>query len=175
MDSQILIEQQPAPVSYWRIQTINKSFWVAWHFIQTRLLMPTSFCRPFKLSSRPVDKDFVSVLTLVVCYFAMSREQFSGSSKMSVWNFLKLVVYLCSLYTTSQGLADIQREQLTIGGLYASGAMTTFQNSSGILKIVNEAILFINEQSQLLPGYELAIEWRDTKVSTSRLIAFCNP
>lgn len=94
---------------------------------------------------------------------------------MSVWKFLKLVVYLCSLYTTSQGLADIQREQLTIGGLYASGAMTTFQNSSGILKTVNEAILFINEQSQLLPGYELAIEWRDTKVSTSRLIAFCNP
>lgn len=93
---------------------------------------------------------------------------------MSVWNFLKLL-YFCSLYTTSQGLANIQRELLTIGGLYASGAMTTFQNSSGILKTVNEAIRFINEQSQLLPGYELAIEWRDTKVSTSRFIAFCNP
>ena len=84
---------------------------------------------------------------------------------MSFGNYLKLVVYLCSLYTTSEGLANIQRERLTIGGLYASGAVTTFQNSSGILKTVNEAIRFINERSQLLPRYELAIEWRDTKVS----------
>ena len=84
---------------------------------------------------------------------------------MSFGNHLKLVVYLCSLYTTSEGLANIQRERLTIGGLYASGAVTTFQNSSGILKTVNEAIRFINERSQLLPRYELAIEWRDTKVS----------
>lgn len=104
----------------------------------------------------------------------MSREPFSASSKMSFWVFLKLVVYLCSLYTTSQGLANNRRELLTIGGLYASGAVTTFQNSSGIVKTVNEAIRFINERSQLLPGYELAIEWRDTKVSAS-LIAFCKP
>ena len=93
---------------------------------------------------------------------------------MSLWKFLKLVVYLSTLLTTSQGLANNQKKLLTIGGLYASGAMTTFQNSSGIVKTVNEAIRFINERSQLLPGYELAIEWRDTKVSTSPL-SFCEP
>lgn len=76
-------------------------------------------------------------------------------------------MYLSTLFTTTQGLANNQKKLLTIGGLYASGAMTTFQNSSGIIKTVNEAIRFINERSQLLPGYELAIEWRDTKVSTS--------
>jgi len=93
---------------------------------------------------------------------------------MSLWKYLKLVVYLSTLFTTSQGLANNEKKLLTIGGLYASGAMTTFQNSSGIIKTVDEAIRFINERSQLLPGYELAIEWRDTKVSTS-LIAFCKP
>lgn len=93
---------------------------------------------------------------------------------MSFWTFLKLVLYLCTFYTTSQGLANNQRKLLTIGGLYASGAMTTFQNSSGIVKTVNEAVRFINERSQLLPGYELAIEWHDTKVSTN-LIAFLKP
>lgn len=45
--------------------------------------------------------------------------------------------------------------------------MTTWQNGSGIVKTVNEAIRFINERSQLLPGYKLEIEWRDTKVSAS--------
>ncbi|KAL9967671.1 hypothetical protein ACROYT_G025952 [Oculina patagonica] len=78
-------------------------------------------------------------------------------------SFIKSVLYLCVVYTTTQGLANDQRKVLTIGGLYASGAMTTFQNASGIIKIVNEAIRFINERSQLLPGYKLAIEWRDTK------------
>ena len=78
---------------------------------------------------------------------------------------LKLVLYLCVVYTTNQGLASDQRKILTIGGLYASGAMTTFQNASGIIKTVNDAIRFINERSQLLPGYKLAIVWRDTKVS----------
>ena len=104
----------------------------------------------------------------------MSREQISERLKMSLWSFLKLVVCLFTLYTPSQGLANNQKKLLTIGGLYASGAMTTFQNSSGIIKTVNEAIRFINERSQLLPGYELTIEWRDTKVSTSP-IAFCKP
>ena len=104
----------------------------------------------------------------------MSREQFSESSKICFWASLKLVVYLCSLHTTSQGLANNKRELLTIGGLYASGAVTTFQNSSGIVKTVNEAIRFINERSELLPGYTLAIEWRDTKVSGSHF-AFCKP
>lgn len=84
---------------------------------------------------------------------------------------LKLVLCLCVVYITSKGLANDQRKVLTIGGLYASGAMTTFQNSSGIVKIVNEAIRFINERSQLLPGYKLAIEWRDTKVG-AKLIEF---
>lgn len=93
---------------------------------------------------------------------------------MSLWKFLKLVVYLSTLLTANQGLANNQKKLLTIGGLYASGAMTTFQNSSGIIRTVNEAIRFINERSQLLPGYELAVEWRDTKVST-KPITFCKP
>lgn len=88
------------------------------------------------------------------------KEQFPTRLKMS----LKLFLCLCVAYTATQGLAKVQRKVLTIGGLYASGAMTTFQNASGIIKIVNEAIRFINERSQLLPGYKLAIEWRDTMV-----------
>lgn len=83
-------------------------------------------------------------------------------------------MYLSTLLTANQGLANNQKKLLTIGGLYASGAMTTFQNSSGIIRTVNEAIRFINERSQLLPGYELAVEWRDTKVST-KPITFCKP
>lgn len=118
---------------------------------------------------RPVDRDSVSVLT-----FAILGEQISKRLKMSLWKFLKLVVYLSTLLTANQGLANNQKKLLTIGGLYASGAMTTFQNSSGIIRTVNEAIRFINERSQLLPGYELAVEWRDTKVST-KPITFCKP
>ena len=109
-----------------------------------------------------------------MCYFALPGEQISERLKMSPWAFLKLVVYLFTFYSSSQGRANNQRQLLTIGGLYASGSMTTFQNFSGIIKTVNEAIRFINERSQLLSGYELTIEWRDTKVSTS-LIAFCKP
>ncbi|PFX27466.1 Gamma-aminobutyric acid type B receptor subunit 2 [Stylophora pistillata] len=41
--------------------------------------------------------------------------------------------------------------------------MTTFQNASGIIETVNEAVRSINERSQLLPGYKLEIEWKDTK------------
>lgn len=64
----------------------------------------------------------------------------------------------------SQGMENNQRQVLTIGGFYASGKMTTFQNASGIIQTVNEAVRSINERSQLLPGYKLEIEWKDTKV-----------
>ncbi|KAJ7375512.1 Gamma-aminobutyric acid type B receptor subunit 2 [Desmophyllum pertusum] len=90
-------------------------------------------------------------------------EQVSTRSRKSFWMSLKLFSYLCAIHATTQGLANNQRKVLTIGGLYASGAMTTWQNGSGIVKTVNEAIRFINERSQLLPGYKLEIEWRDTK------------
>lgn len=94
-------------------------------------------------------------------------EQVSTRSRKSFWMSLKLFSYLCAIHATTQGLANNHRKVLTIGGLYASGAMTTWQNGSGIVKTVNEAIRFINERSQLLPGYKLEIEWRDTKVSAS--------
>ena len=73
------------------------------------------------------------------------------------------VFYLCAI-KSGQGLANNGRKTLTIGGLYASGEMTTFQNSSGIVKIVDQAVQYINDQSQILPGYKLDIQWRDTKV-----------
>ena len=82
---------------------------------------------------------------------------------MSFWLCFQLLSYLFAIQT-GQGIANIQRKVLTIGGFYASGAKTTFQNASGIIKTVNEAIRFINDRSQLLPGYKLEIEWRDTKV-----------
>lgn len=81
---------------------------------------------------------------------------------MSFWLCFQLLSYLFAIQT-GQGIANIQRKVLTIGGFYASGAKTTFQNASGIIKTVNEAIRFINDRSQLLPGYKLEIEWRDTK------------
>lgn len=83
-------------------------------------------------------------------------------SKMTFWLYFQLFPYLFAL-KTSQGLESNHRQVLTIGGFYASGKMTTFQNASGIIQTVNEAVRTINERSQLLPGYKLEIEWRDTK------------
>lgn len=84
-------------------------------------------------------------------------------SKMTFWLYFQLFPYLFAI-KTSQGLESNHRQVLTIGGFYASGKMTTFQNASGIIQTVNEAVRTINERSQLLPGYKLEIEWRDTKV-----------
>ncbi|XP_066029733.1 gamma-aminobutyric acid type B receptor subunit 2 isoform X4 [Pocillopora verrucosa] len=83
-------------------------------------------------------------------------------SKMTFWLYFQLFPYLFAI-KTSQGLESNHRQVLTIGGFYASGKMTTFQNASGIIQTVNEAVRTINERSQLLPGYKLEIEWRDTK------------
>nr|XP_058964544.1 gamma-aminobutyric acid type B receptor subunit 2-like isoform X2 [Pocillopora verrucosa] len=81
---------------------------------------------------------------------------------MTFWLYFQLFPYLFAI-KTSQGLESNHRQVLTIGGFYASGKMTTFQNASGIIQTVNEAVRTINERSQLLPGYKLEIEWRDTK------------
>ena len=80
------------------------------------------------------------------------------------WILVPFVLYLCVI-DSSQGLGNKNRTILTIGGLYASGSMTTFQNASGIIKTVNQALVYINERSQILPGYKLEVEWRDTEVS----------
>lgn len=79
-------------------------------------------------------------------------------------------LYLCA---TNAGRVQTKgtKKTLTIGGLYATGSQTTFQNASGIIKTVDKALEFINQQSQILPAYKLVIEWRDTKVS--RHPSFC--
>ena len=73
-------------------------------------------------------------------------------------------LYLSTIIAFSQVVANKGEKTLTIGGFYASGERTTFQNASGILKTVEQALRFINERSQILPGYKLDIKWRDTKV-----------
>lgn len=75
-----------------------------------------------------------------------------------------LFLYLSTIIPFSQVVANKKVKTLTIGGFYASGERTTFQNASGILKTVEQALRFINERSQILPGYKLDIKWRDTKV-----------
>lgn len=75
-----------------------------------------------------------------------------------------LFLYLSTIIPFSQVVANRLGKTLTIGGFYASGERTTFQNASGILKTVEQALRFINERSQILPGYKLDIKWRDTKV-----------
>ena len=72
-------------------------------------------------------------------------------------------LYLCAV-DSIQGLKNKNRTILTVGGLYASGSITTFQNASGIIKTVNQALEYINGRSQILPGYKLEVNWRDTKV-----------
>ena len=76
-----------------------------------------------------------------------------------------LFLYLSTIIPFSQVVANKGGKTLTIGGFYASGERTTFQNASGILKTVEQALRFINERSQILRGYKLDIKWRDTKVS----------
>ena len=56
------------------------------------------------------------------------------------------------------------KKTLTIGGLYASGAKTTFQNASGVIKAVEMALREINSGSNILVDYELKVKWQDTKV-----------
>ena len=75
-----------------------------------------------------------------------------------------LFLYLSTITPFIQVVANKRGKTLTIGGFYASGERTTFQNASGILKTVEQALRFINERSQILPGYKLDIKWRDTKV-----------
>ena len=75
-----------------------------------------------------------------------------------------LFLFLSTITPFSQVVANKRGKTLTIGGFYASGERTTFQNASGILKTVEQALRFINERSQILPGYKLDIKWRDSKV-----------
>ncbi|CAH3180504.1 unnamed protein product [Porites lobata] len=74
-----------------------------------------------------------------------------------------LFLYFSTITPFIQVVANKRGKTLTIGGFYASGERTTFQNASGILKTVEQALRFINERSQILPGYKLDIKWRDTK------------
>lgn len=77
---------------------------------------------------------------------------------------LSFLSSLCAI-DYSRGLANAERKTLTIAGLYATGSMTTFQNATGIIKTVEQALEYVNERSQILPGYKLEMQWRDTKVS----------
>ena len=79
--------------------------------------------------------------------------------------FYRSVLVFYALIVDGQVRAGKEKKNLTIGGLYATGAIATFQNASGILKTVDEAIEYINAHSEFLPGYHLNIQWRDTKVS----------
>lgn len=102
----------------------------------------------------------------------MKEHRFNfAESRFPLRIFLSLSFYLSAIHS-SRGLANTDKKTLTIGGLYASGAMTTFQNASGIIKIVNQALQDINERSQILPGYKLDIQWRDTKVGGFYCVLF---
>ena len=90
------------------------------------------------------------------------------SFNKQVQNWILVPFFVCLfMRMPRQALANQEKKTLTIGGLYATGSITTFQNASGIIETVNKALQFINERSQILPGYKLQIHWRDTKVSVN--------
>lgn len=96
----------------------------------------------------------------------------SFSKQRHSWMVVTFFLYLCATNTERAQTKGIKKT-LTIGGLYATGPRTTFQNASGIIQTVDKALEFINQQSQILPAYKLLVEWRDTKVS--RHCFFCIP
>ncbi|XP_068671530.1 gamma-aminobutyric acid type B receptor subunit 2-like isoform X2 [Montipora foliosa] len=86
------------------------------------------------------------------------------SFNKQVQNWILVPFFVCLfMRIPRQALANEEKKTLTIGGLYATGSITTFQNASGIIETVNKALQFINERSQILPGYKLQIRWADTK------------
>lgn len=88
----------------------------------------------------------------------------SFSKQHHSWMVVTFFLYLCATNAERSQTKGIKKT-LTIGGFYATGPKTTFQNASGIIQTVDKALEFINQQSQILPAYKLEVNWRDTKVS----------
>lgn len=77
---------------------------------------------------------------------------------------LKLFALASFSFFQRQVNASSQKKTLTVGGFYASGSKTTFQNASGVIKAVEMALREINSRPNVLAGYELKLAWQDTKV-----------
>ena len=65
---------------------------------------------------------------------------------------------------TKNGRSEEPRRTLTVGGFYASGDKTTWQNASDVVELVRRAVEEINDHPDVLPGYEIKVHWEDTKV-----------
>lgn len=78
---------------------------------------------------------------------------------------MKFFLILLLSFYLHQANTDSAKKTLTVGGFYASGLKTTFQNASGVINAVELALREINRRPNVLAEYELKVDWEDTKVS----------